>query len=262
MSDEYDLRAGFIDSSLDQLDGLEAVMEEDRGNLDELLSRISEMDFAFRSGLSNGKSDTEKFIEAYKDTFHDLDGRTDVQSLDSQVSLSSPATEFMAELTNLASIGKEKAYSKADFLDGKNNLAKSHYRELVIYLESFKQVREELANDVEGERTALRHYSERIDELSGELTELSEQNPFRELDVADAGGILQQLEEYEESIRDLKKRRIHEIKRRTEIYDQLAENNFVKAYEKATGSKTPVIEELDYLEERVKEAYENVVSAF
>lgn len=262
MSDNYSVTPDFINSSLDQLDGLEAVMEEDLENLDELLSEMSEMELTFRSGFSNGKSDTEKVLEVYENTFHDMDGRTDVQSLDEKLPLSSPATEFMAELTNLASIGKDQAYSKANFLDDENNLAKSHYNELVIYFESFKQVREELSVDLEGERESLIHYSDRIDDLAENLLTLSEENPFSHLDVADAGNILEELEEYEERIKQLKKRRVHEIKRRPEIYDQMAENNFVKAYEEATGSKTPVIEELDYLEERVDEAYENVVSAF
>lgn len=262
MSDEYDLRAGNIESALEQFDGLEMVMEEDKENLDDLIDRLSEMDFAFRSGLSKGKSDTEKVLEAYRETFHKMEGRTDIQNLDSEVPLSTPASEFLGELTNIASINYEQASHKAKFLDGKNNLTRSHYNELVIYFESFKQVREELSKDLDGERNALRHYSNELDNLSEDLINLSEENPFDELKLADAGNILEDLEDYQDRIKQLRKRRIHEIKRRSDIYDGLAENNFLKAYKKATDSKTPVVDELDYFEDKLEEAYETVVSAF
>jgi hypothetical protein len=42
MSDEYNLRAGNIEYALEQFDGLEMVMKEDKENLDDLIVRLSE----------------------------------------------------------------------------------------------------------------------------------------------------------------------------------------------------------------------------
>ncbi|MFB6116352.1 MAG: hypothetical protein ABEK10_02460 [Candidatus Nanosalina sp.] len=261
MSQSYNLKQGLIDSALNKLDGLDAVIDRDVGNLDEMLSRVSELDLAFRSGLSNGKADTEKVMEVYKETFHNLDGRRDVQSLDESLSLSSPATEFMAELTNLQSVGRDKAYATASFLDGENNMTVNHYQEFVAYIKSFKEVREGLSEDLAGERESLTHYSEELDEIREDLVELVEDNPLPETDVAEAAGVLEELEDYRKRMQQLRQRRVHEVKRRKEIYDELAENNFQNTYRSA-GSKTPVIYEIDHLDDRVEDAYGNMVSAF
>ena len=262
MKNEYDLRNGSIKNSLNQFNNLEQAMEEDKDRLDELMSEMSSLRLVFRSGNLGGESDTEKILGAYERIFHDMEGRTDIQDLYSQLPVSPPASGFMAELTNIASLTKEQAYEKARFLDGENNITKSNYNELVIYFESFKQVRNELSKDIDGERESLRDYSNRIDDMSEDLVKLSEENPFEGLDVAEAGNILEELEQYKEKIGDLKRRRVQEIERRPDIYDGLAESNFVKTYRKATGSNTPVIDELDHLQSRVDEAYDTVVSAF
>jgi DNA repair exonuclease SbcCD ATPase subunit len=256
-----DLRSGLIEDSLEQLDRLDYTMERDVEELDELLSELSDMDLTFRAGLSNGDADTEKVMKVYEETFHDIDGREDIQELNSSLDLSAPAAEFFGELTNLASIGKEQAYQKASFLDGKNNLTATHYKELVTYLKSFKSVRDQLSDDVAGERESLSYYDSEIDRIADKVVETVEENPLTDLEVADAGQVLEDLEEYQERIQQLRKRRVHEVKRRKEIYDTLAEKNFVKTYS-AAGSKTPVVDELDHLDEMVETAYRNVVSTF
>lgn len=256
-----DLRPGLIEASLDQLDGLEGVMARDKEELDELISELSEMDLTFRNGLSNGDADTEKFMQVYEDTFHDLDGRGDIRELDSNLDLSTPAVEFFGELTSLASLGKDEAYRKAEFLDGKNNFTTNHYRELVTYLEAFKSVRDQLSDDLAGERESLNYYDSEISEIAESVVEDVEENPLTGLGVADAAQVLEDLEEYRERIQQLRERRVHEVRRRKEIYDTLAEKNFVKTYS-AAGSKTPVIDELDHLDDMVETAYSNVVSSF
>jgi uncharacterized phage infection (PIP) family protein YhgE len=256
-----DLRSGLIEDSLEQLDSLDRTMDRDAEELDELLSELSEMDLTFRNGLSNGEADTEKVMKVYEETFHDMDGREDIQELNSSLDLSAPTAEFYGELTNLASIGKEQAYRKASFLDGKNNLNSTHYKELVTYLKSFRSVRDQLSDDVAGERESLNYYDSEISEIAESVVEEVEDNPLSELGVADAAQVLEDLEEYRERIQQLRDRRVHEVKRRKEIYDTLAEQNFVKTYS-AAGSKTPVIDELDHLDEMVETAYSNVVSSF
>lgn len=207
---------------------------------------------------SNQKSDTEKVIDLYKEHFFDEEEvHEEVETLSRKFDLSMPAADFLAEMTSVANINDRDALQKIQYLDSSNSLNPAYKSEVVGMSEYPRALRREVIADTEAERNGLRNYREDTMEIVDSLDSLNRAytNP---MDVDDAIEVLEELENFEDRVDQLKDRREHELRRRPEIFDGYMESNLEEFYD-SEEFDDPVLYDLKQLEDAIGEAYDNIM---
>ncbi|MFB6241191.1 MAG: hypothetical protein ABEJ36_00110 [Candidatus Nanosalina sp.] len=207
---------------------------------------------------SETKSDTERVMELYRENFFSRHETPEqVPKYAKKFDLSMEAADFLDELQGVANLNKQDTLQKINFLDGKNSMNKAYIEEVVSLAEYPKALRREVMEDMQVEKESLEKYGRDIQELEDRLLEINKEYTLP-MDVDDAVHVVEELEGIEDRVEQLKKRRMHEIRRRPDILDPYFEKNLEKFYDEEDFGQ-PVLYDLEQLGEAVEEAYDNLV---
>lgn len=258
---------GSVERALDVIDESVQELEEDIENLTEFQDAVEDMDISgvqppSSSDLaiqqSQAKSDSEKVIELYREHFFPEDEYPEeVDKYAEKFGISTVAADFFDEVTRAANINKKDALAKISFLDEGNSMTHQHLQEVVSLTEYPKALRRSVNEDVEVEKESLNHYRNEVQEIEDRLLELNRRYTLP-MDVNNAVEVVENLEQLEDRVQNVKNRREHELRRRPDILDGYFERNLEKFYDDEEFG-APVLRDLDQLQEGINKAYDNLV---
>lgn len=203
------------------------------------------------------KSDTERVLELYVDTFFsEQDTPEDVRKYSKKYDISVEAADFMDELLGVKDFSRKDIVDKIRFLDGSNPMNQIQVNDVEGMAEYPKALRRRVIEDTGVEQTSLKDYQRRIDDIEEDLLDLNEEYQIP-MDLDDALYVVDKFEEIKEDIEQLKSRREHELRRRTDILDEYFENN-LEIFYNDEDIENPVLEDLESLESAVEQAYDNI----
>ena len=238
-------------------------LDEDIGNLTDFQDRLEQFT---PSGPQNqkmmfkadeSKSDTERVLEIYVDTFFsEQDTPENIRKYSKKYDISVEAADFMDELLGVKDFSRKDILDKIRFLDGSNPMNQIQVNDVEGMAEYPKALRKSVIEDTGVEQTSLKDYQRRIANIEDDLLELNEEYQLP-MDLDDALYVVERFDELKEDIEQLKSRREHELRRRTDVLDDYFEDNLNIFYDDE-DFKNPILEDLDSLESAVEEAYQNI----
>ena len=208
--------------------------------------------------LRSESADTDQVMELYTEKFFERHETPDqVPVYAEKFDLSLEAADFFDELQGVANLNQGDALQKIKFLDGSNSMNRAYIDEVVSLAEYPKALRREVIEDVAVEKESIQKYGREVQQLEGRLVKLNREYTLP-MDTEDAVHVVEELEDIEDTVEQLKNRREHELRRRPDILDPYFEKNLEKFYDDEDYDH-PVLHDLEQLDEAVDEAYNNIV---
>ncbi|WP_414838349.1 hypothetical protein ACK3SF_03005 [Candidatus Nanosalina sp. VS9-1] len=202
-----------------------------------------------------------KVIDIYSEEFFNRENSKDrISIFASEYDLSLPAADLFDELANVPDIDDGSALQFIKHLDNGaqfNEVVKGQFEKLSKYP---AKLREHIVQDAKVERDSLRNYMHDIKEVKDTLYELNEENPLP-VDLDDAVDLVGELEGLQSRVQQLKNRRLHELRRRDDIQQGYFDSQEAAVYEDEEFGR-PVLQELQYVDDALEEAYDNLVVDF
>ncbi len=251
--------------AVDVLEDSARNLEDDKQNLTAFQDAVEDFEPSGRGSQgqplalrSENKADSEQVMELYRDHFFSThDTPEQVPKYAEKFDLSMEAADFFDELQGVANLNQQDALQMIKFLDGSNPMNTDYMEEVVSLAEHPKALRREVMEDIEVEKESLQKYGREIQQIEDRLLELNQEYTLP-MGTDDAVHVVNELEDIDERVEQLKNRRLHEIRRREDILNPYFEKNLEKFYDEEDFSE-PVLYDLEGLDEAVDEAYSNVV---
>lgn len=245
-------------------------LAEDVKNLGIFQDAVEDLDLnGGRSGVSQGagsvrvmnsgvKADTDKVLDLYREHFFSGENYPDeVDRYAEKFDISLAAADFFDEISRPANMNDKDALEKAMYLDGGNSMSQSHVEEVVSLAEYPRALRRSINEDVEVERTSLEHYRRNVESIEQDLLELNREYTLP-MSIDSAIDVVDELEQLEDRVDNLRSRREHELRRRPDILDEYFERNLEEFYH-GEEFENPVLDDLEGLQNSIDEAYDNIV---
>lgn len=251
--------------AVDVLEENTEILKNDIENITEFQDSVEDFEPSGNSSAgtplalrSESDADTDQVMELYREKFftrHETPDQVPVYA--EKFDLSLEAADFFDELQGVANLNKEDALQKIKFLDGSNPMNKTYIDEVVSLAEYPKALRREVIEDVDVEKESIQKYGREVQQLEDRLIKLNREYTLP-METTDAVHVVEELEDIEDTVEQLKDRRKHELRRRPDILDPYFEKNLEKFYD-GEDYDLPVLHDLEQLDEAVEEAYNNIV---
>lgn len=249
---------GYTEEASEELDDMVRLFQEDIDMFQDFREKVLSQPVSNGGQMFNSGN---QVLDIYSDEFFNQEDVPDEARIISEShGLSVPAADLLYELANVPGLDSNEALGLVKNIDKGvefNSIVKKRFKSFSRYPII---LREKVIEDAEIEQESLRKYTHEVGDVRETLQELNEDNPIP-VGLDSALEVVDELERLDEKISQLKNRRIQELERRDEIFEGYFNTQEEELYSDKEFQR-PVIQELEYLNTLVDEAYNGLVLEF
>ena len=264
MSEPKNLKDENIETAFQVLDKTSKEFEQDIEDFEEFVDHVLNKDFSQglknSNGLMNSKENGESVIDMYEEMFYANNGSAErVEAFAKNLGFSLPAADLFDEFANPGRRDKNQVYALVSNLEENNvnSLVLNNFREMA---KDPVELREKVGEDLEIEKKSLWKYHKEVSLLYNRIDDLNKTNTLP-MNLDSALSTVEEFEQIEERVEQLRNRRNHELRRRDEYMNGDFSSHEERFYEE-NDFQRPVLEELERVDDYIREARENIVLDF